>query len=101
MNRILMAALIAGSAALAGTAQAAGDVAAGKARASSCAMCHGPNGEGNKMGPKIAGEDPGKFTQAMNDYKSGKRDNPMMKNFASQLSPAETANLAAYYASLK
>jgi cytochrome c553 len=42
-----------------------------------------------------------KFIQAMNDYKSGKRENPMMKGAASQLSAEDTANLAAYYASLK
>lgn len=101
MNRILTAALIAGSVALTGTAQAAGDAAAGKARAASCGMCHGPDGEGSQMGPKIAGENPGKFIQEMNDYKSGKRDNAMMKNFAGELSPEDTANLAAYYASMK
>ena len=101
MNRILAAALIAGSFALTGAVHAAGDAAAGKAKATSCGMCHGPNGEGNKMGPKIAGEAPAKFIQAMNDYKSGKRDNAMMKNLASQLSAEDIANLAAYYASLK
>jgi cytochrome c553 len=101
MNRILLTVLIAGSVALAGTAQAAGDAAAGKAKATSCAMCHGPNGEGTKMASKLAGEDPAKFIQAMNDYKSGKRDNAMMKNAANQLSADDTANVAAYYASLK
>jgi len=39
--------------------------------------------------------------QAMKDYKSGKRANPIMKNFASPLSDQDIANLAAYYASLK
>ena len=68
---------------------------------SKCAMCHGPNGEGTKTGSKLAGEDPAQFIQEMNDFKSGKRDNAMMKNLATQLSPADTANLAAYYASLK
>ena len=101
MNRMLLAALIAGSVGLTGTAQAAGDAAAGKAKATSCGMCHGPNGEGTQMGTKLAGEDPGKFVSAMGDYKSGKRDNAMMKNQASQLSDADVANLAAYYASLK
>jgi GntR family transcriptional regulator/MocR family aminotransferase len=101
MNRIVLAAMIIGSVGLAGTAQAAGDAAAGKTKAASCAMCHGPNGEGNQMGPKLAGENPDKFIQAMNDYKSGKLANPMMKNAANQLSAGDTANLAAYYASLK
>lgn len=100
MNRILVAALIAGSVVLTGAARAAGDAAAGKAKATSCAMCHGANGEGNRMGPKIAGEAPAKFIQAMNDYKSGKRDNAMMKNLATQLSADDIANLAAYYSSV-
>ena len=101
MNRMLLTALIVGSVGLVGTAQAAGDAAAGKAKATSCAMCHGPNGEGNQMGPKLAGEDTAKFIQAMSDYKSGKRDNAMMKSQTSQLSPDDMANLAAYYTSLK
>jgi cytochrome c553 len=101
MNRLILTALIAGSVALAGTARAAGDAAAGKAKAASCAMCHGANGEGNKMGPKIAGMNPAAFVQAMNDFKSGKRDNAMMKTQANQASPNDTANLAAYYSTLK
>jgi cytochrome c553 len=100
MNRLLLTALIVGSVGLAGAAQAA-DAAAGKAKATSCGMCHGPGGEGTQMGTKLAGEDPAKFIQAMNDYKSGKRDNAMMKNQATQLSADDYANLAAYYASLK
>jgi len=101
MNRMLLTALIVGSVGLVGTAQAAGDAAAGKAKATACAMCHGPNGEGAQMGPKLAGEDSAKFIQAMNDYASGKRDNAMMKSQAASLSAADIANLAAYYASLK
>jgi cytochrome c553 len=101
MNRMLLTTLLAVSVGLAGAAQAAGDAAAGKAKATSCAMCHGPTGGGTQMGGKIAGMDPAAFTQAMGDYKSGKRDNAMMKSQATQLSADDIANLAAYYASLK
>ena len=101
MNRLLLTALVIGSVGLAGAAQAAGDPAAGKAKAAACAMCHGPNGAGTAMGPKLAGADPAGFTQALQDYKSGKRTNAMMKGQAAQLSDADMANLAAYYASLK
>ena len=101
MNRMFLAALIAGSLGIAGTAQAAGDAAAGKAAATSCAMCHGPTGAGTKIAPKVAGLDPAKFVQALNDFKSGKVDNAMMKAQAGKLSPEDMANLAAYYASLK
>jgi len=100
-KRIVLSALIFASLGLAGTAQAAGDAAAGQAKAGSCGMCHGPEGQGTQMGSKLAGEDPAKFIQAMNDYKSGKRDNAMMKAQASSLSDEDVANLAAYYASLK
>jgi cytochrome c553 len=42
-----------------------------------------------------------KFVQAMQDYKSGKRPNAVMKAFATPLSDQDFANLAAFYASLK
>ena len=101
MNPMLLTALIVGSVGLAGAAQAAGDAAAGKAKATTCAMCHGPNGEGTQVGPKLAGADPAHFAQAIEDFKSGKRDNAMMKAQAGPLSADDVANLAAYYASLK
>jgi cytochrome c553 len=101
MSRVMLAVLLAGSVGFAGTAYAAGDAAAGKDKAAACAMCHGPDGQGTQMAPKLAGEDPGKFVQALNDYKSGKKDNAMMKAQAGSLSDADMANLAAYYASLK
>lgn len=101
MNCIMLTALIFGSLAIAGTAHAAGDAAAGQAKAASCGMCHGPSGAGTQMGPKLAGEDPAKFIAAMNDYKAGKGSNAMMKNAATPLSADDIANLAAYYASLK
>ncbi|HEY7656027.1 MAG TPA: c-type cytochrome [Burkholderiales bacterium] len=84
-----------------GIAHAGGDPAAGKAKAAACAGCHGASGEGVKPNPPLAGLPEGKFVQAMKDYKSGKRANPVMKNFAAPLSDQDFANLAAYYASLK
>ena len=101
MNRLVLTAMIVGSVGFVGTAQAAGDAAAGKDKSTACAMCHGPNGEGGQMGPKLASEDSAKFIQAMNDYASGKRDNAMMKSQAASLSADDIANLAAYYATLK
>lgn len=83
-----------------GTAAAA-DVAAGKAKAAVCAGCHGANGEGIAQNPPLAGMSQAIFVQAMNEYKSGKRPNAMMKTLAAQMTESEMANLAAYYASLK
>jgi len=82
-------------------AQAAGDAQAGKAKAGACAGCHGANGEGVKPNPALAGKPEGEIVQALMDYKSGKRANPIMKTFATQLSDQDMANVAAFYASLK
>ena len=80
----------------------AADADAGKAKAKSCAGCHGANGEGKgKTGGPIAGMDPKKFVDAMEDYKSGKRKHGAMKMATAKLSKEDIENLAAHYASLK
>ncbi len=84
-----------------GPTQAAGDVQAGKTKAAACAGCHGANGEGKAPNPALAGKAEKEFVQALKDYKSGKRDNAIMKTFAIPLSDQDMVNLAAYYASLK
>jgi cytochrome c553 len=86
---------------LAGTSQAAGDPQAGKAKAATCAGCHGANGEGKNPYPALAGKSEASLVEAMQDYKSGKRSNAIMKGFVAKLSDEDMANLAAYYASLK
>lgn len=101
MKRLVMIAGLCGLFVVVGPAQAAGDAQAGKAKAGACAGCHGANGEGKKPYPALAGKSESEFVQAMQDYKSGKRANPMMKSFATPLSDQDMANLAAYYASLK
>ena len=96
--------LIAGIVALLGAgsaAQAAGDAAAGKTKAAGCAGCHGANGEGVKPNPVLAGKPEADIVQALKDYKSGKRANPVMKGLATPLSDQDMANLGAHYASLK
>lgn len=101
MSDWLLTTLVIGFLGAAGAAQAAGDPAAGKAKATPCGMCHGASGQGTQVGPKLAGADPAHSIQALKDYKSGKRDNAMMKSQAAALSDNDMANLAAYYASLK
>ena len=82
-------------------AEAAGDVAAGKTKAALCAGCHGANGQGVPPNPALKGKTEDEFVEAMKDYKSGKRNNAVMKAFAAPLNDQDIANLAAYYASLK
>ena len=95
--------LIAGTVSLISSrpADAAGDVPAGKAKAAACAGCHGADGQGVAPNPALAGKKEDQLIQALNDYKSGKRDNPIMKGMAGALSDQDIANVAAYYASLK
>jgi cytochrome c553 len=90
--------------AFAGAAQAAGNAEAGKAMAAQvCAACHGP--EGNKPtapeNPILAGQHEDYLAKALKDYKSGKRNNPIMKGFAASLSRQDIENLSAWFASQK
>jgi len=101
MTRVLLTVATVALMCFASPAYSAGDAAAGKAKSASCAMCHGPNGEGTQMAPKLAGKTAAQLDQAMQDYKAGKKDNAMMKSAAAALSADDMANLAAYYASLK
>lgn len=100
MKRLLLSVGIAAVFGIGG-AQAAGDVKAGKAKAAACAGCHGANGEGITPNPALAGKSEELLVQAMKDYKSGKRDNAVMKGMLSALTDSDLTNLAAYYASLK
>ena len=89
--------------ALAGAANAA-DPAAGKKKAAEvCGACHGP--EGNKPSdptqPVLAGQHYDYLVRALTDYKIGKRSNPIMKGFASQLSKQEIEDVAAWFSSQK
>jgi len=81
-------------------ALAGGNAEAGKAKAAQvCASCHGA--EGNKpTGPEfpiLAGQPADYLSRALSDYKSGKRNNPIMKGFASGLSRQEIDDLAAFF----
>ena len=84
-----------------GAAQAAGDVAAGKTKSATCVACHGADGKGVAPNPALAGKSEDQLLAALKDYKSGKRDNAIMKALVIPLNDQDMANLAAYYASLK
>jgi cytochrome c553 len=102
MKRTLLAATImVTSLGIVGAAQAAGDVAAGKARAASCNACHGANGQGVPPNPPLAGKPEAEQVKALKDYKSGARANAIMKGLAAALSDKDMEDVSAYYASLK
>ena len=84
-----------------GAGQAAGDVAAGKAKAAGCAGCHGANGEGVAPYPPLAGWTETQVVDALQELKSGKLIDPIMNSMANMLSDQDMADIGAYYASLK
>ncbi|NIR29929.1 MAG: cytochrome c [Gammaproteobacteria bacterium] len=88
--------------AAAGAAQAAGDAAAGKKKAAMCAACHGMDGLSTQpIYPKLAGQNEVYLVSALKAYKSGARDNPIMKPMVAPLSGQDMENLAAYFSSLE
>jgi cytochrome c553 len=81
---------------------ARGNAENGKAKAAQvCAACHGA--DGNKPSaadqPILAGQHYDYLVRAMTDYKIGRRNNPIMKGFAAQLSKQDIEDLAAWFAS--
>lgn len=99
MKKLMIAAAL--SVLAMGAAHAA-DEAAGKAKYASCAGCHGPNGKSASPAfPTLAGKDVATITTALHDFKSGKRNNPMMSPQAKGLSDADIDNLAAFLSAQK
>ncbi len=83
---------------LAAPVQAAGDAAAGEAKAGVCIACHGPNGNSfNPAWPKLAGQGEGYIAKQLADFKSGARKDPLMSAQAAALSTQDMADLAAYF----
>jgi cytochrome c553 len=74
-------------------------VQAGKAAAEACAGCHGETGVSSTPGmPSLVGLDPKYFVAAMQAYKSGQRNNDMMKAVAADAGVSDVNNMALYYA---
>ena len=79
------------------------DVDAGRARVGEvCSACHGLNGVSvSATIPNLAGQKAGYLGSQLNAFKSGARKNQIMSPIATQLSPGDIANVAAYFASLQ
>ena len=81
-------------------AVAGGDPVAGQKVAQRCQQCHGDDGNSpNPLFPRLAGQYATYLLRTLLDYKSGARDNPIMKGFAGQLSEQEMEDASAFYAS--
>ena len=83
---------------------AGGNAESGKEKAAQvCVACHGA--DGNKPStpdqPILAGQHYDYLVRALTDYKIGRRNNPIMKGFAGQLSKQDIEDLAAWFSSQK
>lgn len=77
-----------------------GNAAAGKVKSVACVACHGPDGNGPiPLYPRLAGQHEDYLHKALQDYKTGKRSNSVMKGMALPLTDQDIADLAAYFAS--
>ncbi len=86
-------------------ANAAGDAAAGKAKAAMCAGCHGMDGKAVIPGyPHLKGQNAKYIVSSLKAFKDKSRTGgqaALMYPMASLLSDADMENIAAYFSSLK
>ena len=60
-----------------------------------CAACHGADGNSAiAANPKLSQQHPEYLVKQLQEFKSGKRNNPIMKGFASALSDEDMKNIA-------
>jgi cytochrome c553 len=79
------------------------DVAAGETRFTAvCAACHGAGGNsGTPANPKLAQQHPDYIVKQLQEFKNGKRPNPIMQGFAAQLTEQDMKNIGAYVGTQK
>ena len=79
-------------------AHAKGNYEAGKAKSTTCAGCHGAEGVSAVPSfPTLAGQYRDYLYHSLKDYKSGKRNNPIMAGQVQTLSDADMLDLALFY----
>lgn len=82
-----------------------GNTATGRTLAYTCQGCHGITGYKNAYPsyrvPKIGGQSPQYLTQALTEYREGKRKHPTMQAQSMSFSPQDIADLSAYLSTLK
>lgn len=80
----------------------AADLEAGKAKAATCAACHGPAGiSSNPEWPNLAGQQEVYLRKQITKFRDGDREDPLMAPMVKSLTDEDIKNLAAYFASLK
>lgn len=78
------------------------DLVKGEASFAVCAACHGADGNSTTpANPSLAQQHPEYLVKQLQEFKNGKRDNAIMKGFASALSDEDMKNIAFWLASKK
>ena len=76
------------------------DPAKGQVTAQVCSACHAIDGSrGVSANPILQGQHADYLVKQLTEFKSGKRDNAVMKGMATPLSDEDMKNVAAFYAS--
>ena len=83
--------------------EASGDPRAGRRLAGArCAVCHGNNGIAQQPdAPNLAGQNPVYTTAQLQHFRSGERRHEQMNVVARDLTDAQIADLAAWYAAIE
>jgi len=77
-----------------------GDATVGQGKAAVCGACHGLDGNSSDpQYPKLAGQSEAYIAHQLANFKSGKRQNPIMLGMATPLSPQDMEDIGAYFAS--
>jgi cytochrome c553 len=77
-----------------------GDPTAGQAKAAVCGACHGLDGNSSDpQYPKLAGQSEQYIVRQLTNFKSSKRQNPIMLGMATPLSEQDMHDIGAYFSS--
>ena len=75
-----------------------GSAQAGATKAALCSACHGPNGNStNPEWPRLAGQSAVYIAEQLRLFRSGARDNPVMKPLVANLTDQDISDLSVYY----
>jgi cytochrome c553 len=102
MNKTISLVTLAVALAASASVLAGGSADAGKAKSTTCAGCHGADGNSAAPSfPKLAGQHEDYLLHSLQAYKSGKRKNPIMSGQVASLSDQDMKDLAAYFSKQK
>ena len=101
MNRFWIFAAVISCAFAVNSVLAAGNAQNGAAKAAVCQACHGVNGNStNPEWPSLAGLGADYIAEQLQNFKDGKRANPIMQPMAAALSTQDMQDIGAYFDTL-